>query len=502
MNLALLLARVAAQDPERPAVLHGERLLWRYGQWAGRCARLAGGLRRLGLAPGERIALVLHNHPAYLELMWGAWWAGLAIVPINAKLHAREVAWIVGHSGARLCLVDADTGAGLDAGCPLLDIGDAGYQALFEAEPLPITARDGADLAWLFYTSGTTGRPKGVMLGHRQLLTMGLCYFADVDPIAPEDASTYAAPMSHGAGLYAVPHVIAGARHLVPASGGVDAAELFELARRCGPLSLFAAPTIVKRLVDHAQAHGLDGEGFKTIVYGGAPMYAADIERALQQLGPRFVQIYGQGESPMTISALSRRHLADAAHPRRAQRLASVGVAHSAVELRIADEAGRPLPASTPGEVLVRGDTVMAGYWQDAEASAATLQDGWLRTGDVGELDADGFLTLRDRSKDVIISGGSNIYPREVEEVLLRDPAVAEVSVIGAPDEQWGEVVVAFVVPRPDAACDPAALDALCRSRIARFKRPRHYRLLPQLPKNHYGKVLKTELRRLWAGGG
>jgi long-chain acyl-CoA synthetase len=253
---------------------------------------------------------------------------------------------------------------------------------------------------------------------------------------------------------------------------------------------------VVKRLVDHAEAHGLDGTGFKTIVYGGAPMYAEDIRRALRVMGPRFVQIYGQGESPMVITSLARAHLLDTAHPRHAQRLASVGVAQAPVEVRVADAQGRPLPAGEIGEVLVRGDTVMAGYWRDGAATAAALRDGWLFTGDMGSLDDDGFLTLKDRSKDLVISGGSNIYPREVEEVLLLAPGVAEVSVVGAPDPEWGEIVVAFIVPRAGRAPTPAELDATCLQHIARFKRPRRYVFVDALPKNNYGKVLKTELRQ------
>jgi long-chain acyl-CoA synthetase len=337
------------------------------------------------------------------------------------------------------------------------------------------------------------------MLTHRNLMTMGLAYFVDVDPIARHDVMAYAAPMSHGCGLYAIPHLMAGARHAVPASGGVDPAELFALGRALGPLSTFAAPTIVKRLVDHAEAAGLSPDdaaaSFKTIVYGGAPMYAADIRRALATMGPRFVQIYGQGETPMTATALSRAHLADTGHPRHAERIASVGVAQTPVQVRVADAEGRPLPTGVVGEVLVRGDTVMAGYWRNPAASAAALRDGWLFTGDVGLLDADGFLTLKDRSKDLIISGGSNIYPREVEEVLLTAPGVSEVAVVGTPDAEWGEAVVAFVVAAPGAGPDAAALDAHCLARIARFKRPKRYVFLDALPKNHYGKVLKTALR-------
>ncbi|MGH8832593.1 MAG: AMP-binding protein [Polaromonas sp.] len=496
MNLAHLLARIAAQDPRRPAVLLGDRLLLDYSAWAQRCARLAAGLRAAGLNPGDHIALYLRNHPAYLELMWGAWWAGLVIVPINAKLHCKEASWIAAHSGARVCFVSQDAGDEWPAELHRVDVDSADYAALFAAEPRAIEARDASALAWLFYTSGTTGRPKGVMLSHRNLMTMGLSYFSDVGAIAEDDATVYAAPMSHGAGLYAVPHMIAGARHVVPASGGFDAAELFDLGRTVGGLSLFAAPTMVRRLVDHAERCGLNGEGFKTIVYGGAPMYVADIARALRVMGSRFVQIYGQGESPMNITALSRRHLLDTAHPQYAQRVASVGVACTVVELRIADEQEHAVPPGTNGEVQVRGDTVMAGYWRDEAATAVTLRDGWLHTGDIGSLDEHGFLTLKDRSKDVIISGGSNIYPREVEEVLLMDPAVAEASVIGAPDPEWGETVVAFLVPREGSQIDTTRLDALCLAHIARFKRPKRYQIVPALPKSHYGKVLKTELRR------
>ena len=496
MNLAQSLARIAALDPERPALFEGERLVWRYGELADRAARLAAALRRHGLAPGDRVALFMRNHPSYLEILYGCWWAGLAVVPMNAKLHLREAQWIVEHSQSRWAFVTPDVGQELIALDRTVDVTTPLYASLFEHDaPMPMEPRAPDDLAWLFYTSGTTGKPKGVMLTHRNLLTMALTYFVDVDTVQAEDAIVYAAPMSHGAGLYALPHVLAGARHVVPASGGFDAPELFALARGIGHLSMFAAPTIVKRLVDHAEAQGLDGTGFKTIVYGGAPMYAEDIKRALHVMGPRFVQIYGQGESPMTITALGRSHLADTAHPRHAERIASVGVAQSPVEVRVADAAGQPLPAGEIGEVLVRGDTVMAGYWRDAAATEAALRDGWLFTGDMGSLDADGFLTLKDRSKDMIISGGSNIYPREVEEVLLLSPAVAEVSVVGAPDAEWGEVVVAFVVARAGHATTAEELDALCLQHIARFKRPKRYEFVEALPKNNYGKVLKTALR-------
>ncbi len=501
MNLAQLLARASRTYPERPALLEGTVLLLRYGELADRVARRAAQWRQQrGLAAGDRLALYMGNQAAYLEALYTAWWAGLVVVPINAKLHPREVAWILGHAEAAALVVGEDLADELRpelGALPALRMvctpGDDGWRAALAMPPMPPAACGPDDLAWLFYTSGTTGRPKGVMLTHRNLLAMTACYFIDVDDVAAQDSIVYAAPMSHGAGMYNFAFVARAARHVVPASGGFDPAELVALSRSTGRLCLFAAPTMVRRLVDQLAASGEPSDGFKTIVYGGGPMYVADIQRALAVMGPRFVQIYGQGESPMTITALGRDHLVDRDHPHWEARIASVGVAQTLVEVSVVGPDGRPLPLGETGEVVVRGDTVMAGYWRNPEASAEALRGGWLWTGDMGALDADGFLTLKDRSKDLIISGGSNIYPREVEEVLLAHPGVREVSVVGQPDAEWGEVVVAFVAA--DAGVDAAALDALCLQRIARFKRPRHYRFLPTLPKNHYGKVLKTTLR-------
>lgn len=502
MNVAQLLARSAHVHPERPAVMLGERLLCDYRGLADRAARIGGHLRHhAGLRPGDRVALFMHNCPEYLEVMYGAWWAGLVVVPINAKLHAREAAYIVEHSGATMLFVSEDFAGELgglltDTPAPTMVVpGSAGYDALLQAEPIELQSCDADALAWLFYTSGTTGRPKGVMQTHRNLLAMSACYFMDVDAVTPDDVMVYAAPMSHGAGLYNFMQVIKAARHLIPESGGFDADELIALSQRVGRITLFAAPTMVKRLVDRLEATGADASGFKTIIYGGGPMYVEDIRHALDVMGDRFVQIYGQGESPMTITALSREQLRDRANPRWPQRIASVGHAQALVEVRVADEYGNALPPGTTGEVLVRGESVMAGYWGNPDATASALRDGWLWTGDLGVMDEDGYLTLKDRSKDVIISGGSNIYPREVEEVLLMHPAVSEVSVVGRAHPEWGEEVVACVVCRPGASVTPAELDALCLAHIARFKRPKEYRFLTEMPKNNYGKVLKTALR-------
>ena len=499
MNIAHLLRRSAQIHARQPAVLRGADLLMDYATLGARTAALAAHLRQqCGVQPGDRVAIYAANCPEYLEALHAIVWAGAVSVPVNYKLHAKELAYVLADSGARVLLVSQElTGAAQEAGAPdTLVLGSDAYEAALRHAPMPVHDRAPDDVASLFYTSGTTGRPKGVMQTHRNLLAMTACYFTDVDDVLPGDAMVYAAPMSHGAGLYNYAQVLRGERHVVPASGGFEPAELVELAASVGQLTLFAAPTMVHRLVDHVRATGADVSGFKTVVYGGGPMYADDLRNALAVMGHRFVQIYGQGESPMTITALSRAQLADHTHPRWAERMASVGVAQSLVEVRVVDAAGQPLPPGETGEVLVRGDTVMPGYWNNPEATAKTLQSGWLYTGDMGALDADGFLTLKDRSKDVIISGGSNIYPREVEEVLLLHPQVREVAVVGQRDAQWGEVVVAYLVAGEGGPVADAALEALCLEHIARFKRPKEYRWVEALPKNSYGKVLKTELRR------
>jgi len=505
MNLAGFLHRAAATDPGRPALAVGPHVYSNYGQLARRVADIAGALRhRFALRPGDRVAMAMRNGPAFIEILCACWHAGLVAVPMNAKLHPREFAYILRHSGARLCCASPPLAAAMAPetaalpGLRLLAVGAGDEKNLYGGEPVPMAEVRPDDPAWLFYTSGTTGRPKGAVLSHRNLLAMARAYAADVDTIAASDCILHAAPLSHGSGLYAVPHLAAGALHVIPESGAFDPVEICDLWRVHAGMTLFAAPTMVKRLVEHPACDGADPRNLKTIVYGGGPMYVDDIKRAMARLGNRFAQIYGQGESPMTITALSKAEHAATGHPRYEQRLASVGRAQSVVAVRVADAADRALPAGEPGEVLVRGESVMRGYWNDPAASAHTLRGGWLHTGDLGVLDDDGYLSLKDRSKDVIISGGANIYPREVEEALQLHPGVRECAVIGRPDAEWGETVIAFVVARANAAVTADSLDAVCLAHLARFKRPRQYRFVDTLPKNAYGKILKTELRQ-WA---
>ena len=496
MNIAAWLSRAGLSHPGLAAVGQGPRVAQSYGELAARAARLARALHRLGLEPGERVAIVAKNCVEYVETIFGIWHGGFAAVPANAKLHGRELGYILEHSGARVCFATPGLDAEVAAHAPsslerLIVIGSPEYEALFAADPAPVTPRDGDDLAWLFYTSGTTGRPKGAMLTHRNLAQASFAYLTDVDPAAPGDSVLHAAPMSHGSGLYMMAHVARMAVNVVPESGSFEPDEIFRLFEAWGRMSMFAAPTMVKRMVDHDGA--VDPSSVRTIVYGGAPMYVEDALRALDRFGPRLAQIYGQGEAPMTITALSKQDIADREHPRWLERLGSAGRPYACVEVMIADGEDRALPAGEAGEILCRGDVVMPGYWRNPDATAQALRGGWLHTGDVGAFDADGYLTLKDRSKDMIISGGSNIYPREVEEVLLKHAAVREASVIGRPHPEWGEVVVAYVVGEAGAN----ELDELCLGEIARFKRPKDYVFVEALPKNNYGKILKTELREL-----
>jgi long-chain acyl-CoA synthetase len=504
MNLSLTLRSIAQQFPDRPAISwEGGRL--GYAGLEAQVQRIAGALLdRHGLKPGARVALAMENCPEYLPALYGIWRAGLAAVPINSKLHAREMAWIMADSETRLCLASVKLAEGLSApGAssaplpPILAIGTRDYAALLAGPPLTTVPTDPQAEAWLFYTSGTTGRPKGAILTHRNLLFACHCYYADIDHIGPEDTILHAAPLTHGSGLYGLAHLARGS-HNVILPGSFEPERVFDAIARHENVAMFAAPTMVSRLINHGGAGSADMRGLKTIAYGGAPMYVSDLKRALALFGPKLYQLYGQGESPMTITGLDKAMHVDTAHPRYEERLASAGVARSGVAVRVVDEAsGSELAPGEVGEIVTRSDCVMKGYWNNPEANAKALRDGWLWTGDLGSLDADGVLTLKDRSKDMIISGGSNIYPREIEDVLLAHPDVLEASVVSRPHADWGEEVIAFVVARAGADLTGTALDRLCLDNIARFKRPKGYRFVSSLPKNNYGKILKTELRQL-----
>ena len=495
MNLFVLLEQAALRFPRHAAVCVGDDIVLDYAELASRALRLGGALRER-YREGDRVAIVTENRVEYVELLFGIWAAGMVAVPINAKLHPREVAQIVEDAGAAAVFVSPALEAGVtDAASPALQvtaIGGNAYADFVRAAAPQQAAPVAADaLAWLFYTSGTTGRSKGAMLSHRNLLAMTIAYLADIDTVDEHASLLHAAPMSHGSGLYILPYVARAARHVIPASAGFEPREFLDLCNSHPACAAFLAPTMVQRLRVEAERSRAPLANLRTIVYGGGPMYVEELKRALAVFGAVFVQIYGQGEAPMTITSLRR---ADHASVDDAI-LGSVGWPRTGVEVAIVDASGAPLPVGEIGEVVCRGDVVMAGYWNDPAATAEALRDGWLYTGDMGSRDPRGYVTLRDRSKDVVISGGSNIYPREVEEVLLLHPGVSEACVIGQSDAEWGEIVVAFVVPVPGIAPAAEALDAHCLERIARFKRPKRYVFVDSLPKNSYGKVLKRELR-------
>jgi acyl-CoA synthetase (AMP-forming)/AMP-acid ligase II len=506
MNIAHLLLGSAQQYRDHTALARGfeaylsYRDLWRKVSVMSQHLRGASGLRK-----GDRVAFAMTNCVEAIEVMYAIWHAGLCAVPMNAKLHAKEFAFILDNSGARLCFVTPDLAETIAQAArevpalgEIVDVTTRRYALMATGEPGAMVDCEPTDAAWLFYTSGTTGRPKGATLTHRNLLAMTLNYFADVDRPPPGSSMVHAAPISHGSGLWNFAMVARGVVQVFPDSGKYEVPETIALMNRWPDCSIFLAPTMVKRLIEHPGLDDLKPGAIRLISYGGAPMYVSDLKRAMESLGDKALcQLYGQGESPMTITHLSREMHAMKDHPRWEQRLASAGLPDSCVDVRVVDEAGTPVPVGETGEIIVKGDTVMAGYWNNPDATARSLRDGWLWTGDVGAFDDDGFLTLKDRSKDMIISGGTNIYPREIEDVLNLHPAVAECSVVGRPHPEWGEDVVAFVVPRPGATVTPAELDRLCLDNIARFKRPKDYKYIEALPKNNYGKILKTELRTL-----
>ncbi|MHA6780659.1 class I adenylate-forming enzyme family protein [Pseudonocardia saturnea] len=488
MNVANLLLTGAAREPSRPAWTFGGRSAT-YAQLTDRVARLAAGFSRIGLAPGDRVVLLLPNSPELVEALLAAMWGGFVAVPLNWHLHPQEVAYVLRYCDARAVVVADETEGAVSAfdGEVLVLHVRGAYEGLFGEAPAPLADVGADDPAWLFYTSGTTGRPKGATLTHRNLLAMALNYYADIDRIAPDSVFVHAAPLTHGSGLYLLPALGRGAVNVISTARSFDPADYLSLlAEHRATHAAFMAPTMLKRLLVAGDQANHDLSGLRSIVVGGAPLYRTDLHTAVAAFGPIVTQIYGQGESPMTITVMP---------PREGERSGSCGRAFVGVQVRIVDADGTELPAGADGEVCVRGDVVMRGYWDDPGATAAAVRRGWLHTGDIGHLDGEGYLHLTDRAKDVIITGGSNVYPREVEEVLLSHPAVREVAVIGRPDPEWGESVCAFVVPVPGADVDAAELVEHSRGQLASFKKPKEIVFIDALPKSAAGKILKRELR-------
>ncbi|MDX6657536.1 MAG: long-chain acyl-CoA synthetase [Solirubrobacteraceae bacterium] len=502
-NLAGLLDGPARWGADRPAVVVGDRTVRTWAQLAQAVARRAAALRdRHGIGPGDPVALFAANHPAYLEVLFAIWHAGAVAVPISSRLHAREAADILDRSHARLCFATADVADELLAhvdGAPVVVLGESDDEALLAAGEMAPVARLATDEAWIFFTSGTTGPAKGARLTHHNLFAMAAAYMADAAEVGPDDAIIHVAALSHASGLMCLPFVARGGAQVLPPSGGFDATELFDLVAAGERSSFFVPPTLLRRLAAHPGAAAVPQQRLATILVGAAPVLPSDLRDAVGAFGPCVWNGYGQGESPCTITAHSKAQIGAAVEAGDEHALRSVGVARAGMRVRVVDGDDQELGPGEVGEVVADGPTVMAGYLDLPDASAEALRGGWLHTGDVGTFDDRGRLTLVDRVKDVVITGGYNVYPREVEDVLHIDPAVGEAAVVGLPDAEWGERIVAFVVPAAGARVDEEALDRRCLDAIARHKRPKEYRVVDELPRNAAGKVLKKQLREMAA---
>lgn len=495
-TLGFLVEKLARERPTAPAVIVPQGMQLDFASLAARARHLARHFADSGLSAGDRLAIAMSNHPAFFEVLLGAWQAGLIVAPMNPRLHPREFAALMQDCEAKLCVATPDLAADIAACDPERVMMVAGSErhlsAVTDHAVSPSREGGACEAAWLFYTSGTTGRAKGATLTHGNLNAMIESFLAD-SGCAVDEAMLHTAPLSHAGGLLSLAFMQRGLPQIIM-SAGLDAAALAEALAAWSRSSFFAVPTLLNRLADPAILDPDLHSRIAKIMFGGAPMYVEDLKRAISVFGPdRLWGGYGQGEAPCTITHLSSGLLADSGAHDREELLGSVGLPRSGVEVRVVDEAGRALEPGETGEVEVRGDVVMSGYWKRPEATAETLVNGWLRTGDIGRFGPTELLTLVDRAKDVIISGGSNIYPREIEEALLRHPEVREVAVVGMRDAEWGELPFAFIVA--ERAVSTEELDEFCRSQIARYKRPRGYRMIDALPKSSYGKVLKSALR-------
>jgi acyl-CoA synthetase (AMP-forming)/AMP-acid ligase II len=513
MYLTQPLHRALQQFPDRVALSFGERKTT-FRTLADRVARLAGALRGLGMRTGDVVSILALNSDRYFEYIVGVPWGGGVLNPCNIRWSAAEIGYSLEDSGSRILLVD-DTFLPvvekLDAegerppivvhcGDGPTPVGLLGYEQLIaEAAPVPDAVRRGDDLLGLFYTGGTTGTPKGVMIGHRSIYASGLALLAD-GLGSPGSVYLHAAPMFHIAdfGMSCVQWICGNTQSFVPAFSPQGVAATIERDRATHVLLV---PTMIQMLVDHPEVLAKhDLSSLACIVYGASPISEKLLDRAMAAFpGVDFIQAYGMTElSPLATVCPARYHTPEG---RKLGKLRSAGRAGFCTEVRIVDAQGREVPRGTVGEVAVRGPNVMLGYWNKPELTAQTVRDGWMHTGDGAYMDDDGFIYIVDRLKDMIISGGENVYSAEVENVLAQHTAVGSCAVIGVPSAEWGESVHAVVVPKPDATATADDLIAFCRERIAHYKCPRSVEFVDRLPISGAGKILKTNLREpYWQG--
>lgn len=507
-NLAHFLSKNAARWPDLPAIIWGENT-WSWAELDSRVSALAHALRsEFGIASGDSILVQARNSNQMTEIMLAAFRLGAVWVPCNFRQAPGETSYAAGKAGAKVFVCDADFGAQAEAvrtehpdlaGC--VSIGASDFAADYE----DLLARHaGARVAnaavehetpcWLFFTSGSTGRPKAVVLSHGQIGFVCVNYMADLLPGTTEDdASLVIAPLSHGAGLQQIAQLSTGAAHVLMPDGGFSPAAAFELIEKHRVSNLFTVPTIVKRLVEDPSVDRFDHSSLRHVIYAGAPMYREDQKKALEKLGNVLVQYYGLGEVTGNITVLRPQDHFLEDGPRA--RIGTCGTERTGIEVSIQDDDGTILPPNQTGEVCVIGAAVCAGYLDDDTANASSFRNGWFRTGDIGHMDEQRFVYLTGRASDMYISGGSNVYPKEVEEALLAHPAVSEVAILGIPDPQWGEVGLAVCVPEEGSAPDAEDLSAFLRERVARYKLPARYLFIGQMPTSAYGKITKKLVR-------
>lgn len=506
MNVGDFLQHASERYPDRSAFIWGDEVV-SHSIANARASALAAGLLRLGLTRGDRVGVLMWNCPQLLESYFGTWKAGGCVVPLNARIVADEAVYHLSDPRATAVVFGPEFRELIDrirdelpsvkffvcTGEPLP--GQISYEELVDKNlgaDLSLETK-GDDLAWLFYTSGTTGRPKGAMLTHANLTFMSIGWLADLMRLETEDVGLHAAPLTHGAGFHSLALALKGCTQVILKSHKFEVEQFCSAVEKYRISNTWLVPTQIKLLLNYRELEKWDLSSLKWVVYGGAPMYVEDLKQALTRIGPVFVQLYGQGETPMTGTYLRpQEHVLEGAE---SGRLASCGHARSGIEVRILDDEDAELPRGDVGQICVRGPTVMKGYWERPEANAETLRNGWLHTGDVGYMDQHGYVYILDRTKDMIITGGSNVYPREIEELLLQHPAIAEVSVIGVPDQLWGEAVKAVVVLKRGSTATAEEIIAFVGEHVAGYKKPKTVDFVAELPKSSYGKVLKRELR-------
>jgi acyl-CoA synthetase (AMP-forming)/AMP-acid ligase II len=513
MSLTQSLHRALRSGADRTATVFGERQRT-YREYAGRVARLACALQTLGIAPADRIGMLALNSDRYLEFFYGTWWGGGAVNPINIRWSAAEIAYSLDDCDTHILLID-DQFKGLAAELRrrsealrvLIYVGDGetpdgmlNYEELLaQALPAADVRRGGSDLAAVMYTGGTTGSPKGVMLSHDNLATNALAGIAQGGVVEADGRALVIAPMFHlavGALIHA--QVMAGGTCVI-APMFTPLATL-QAVQRQRVTQLLLVPTMIQMVVDHPEAPQYDLSSLRVLIYGGSVISEPVLQRAMKCFpNAEFHQAYGMTElSPCATYLGPSDHRGESGKPGL---LRSAGRASLATEVCVVDPQGVEVPRGTVGEVAVRGATVMLGYWNKPDLTREALRDGWMRTGDGGYMDEEGYLYIVDRLKDMIVSGGENVYSAEVENALAQHPAVATSAVIGIPSDQWGEAVHAVVVLKAGAEQRPEELLAHCRSLIAGYKCPRSVEFRDTLPMTAAGKIQKTELRKpFWEG--